>query len=113
MQEHYCGLGKEFPLEEKESYSTAIKEDYKKDALMNIQCRYFKQFPINLPHNVEPSNEYLASVNNDMADSEPAEPNKDKLSADEYEKELAKLEEQEKPIIYWQGICFILFDKNM
>jgi len=111
----FRGLRKEFLLGEKETYSTAIKGGYEKDALMNIQRRYFKRFPIDLPHDVEPSNEHLASVNDDVADPEPAEPNKDKLSAEEYEKELAKLEERQKLIVYRQGVChgITLFGKNV
>ena len=45
----FRGLRKEFLLGEKATYSEAVTGGYAADALANIQRRYFKRFPPELP----------------------------------------------------------------
>ncbi|KAH7904974.1 hypothetical protein BJ138DRAFT_1118904 [Hygrophoropsis aurantiaca] len=53
---------------EREAYACAVKEGYVGDFLANLIRRYFKRFPYNLPHDQEPTMEFLACVDDDAAD---------------------------------------------
>jgi len=80
-------------LGEKAAYSEGIKDGFAADALAIIQRRYFKRFPVDLPHDDEPSAEFLEAVDDDEPDAERVEPDKDTLNDEEY---AAALEEVEK-----------------
>ena len=51
---------------EKEAYSQAVDEGYIAECTAKIQRRFFKRFPIDLPDEVEPTPEELASCNGDV-----------------------------------------------
>lgn len=74
-----------FLVEQKPLYAAAVVENDAGDALADIQRRYFKRFPIEHTHNVDPSPEWLASVDDDAPAVEPAIPNEDAMSPQEYE----------------------------
>lgn len=60
----------DFMMTQKEEWARAVKEEYAIDMLPTIQNRYFRRYPIDLPHNVEPTAEHLASVDDDGPDVE-------------------------------------------
>lgn len=90
----FLGSRKEFLLGEKPAYALAVRNGYTQDAIAKIIRRYLKRYPIDLPHNVEPSAEWLAAVDDNKADPEPEEPNKETMSASEYESAMEKSAER-------------------
>ncbi|PPQ76699.1 hypothetical protein CVT26_004469 [Gymnopilus dilepis] len=81
----FRGSRREFLLGEKAAYAAGLDGGYGADALALIQRRFFKRYPIDLGHNVEPSPEHLASVDDNAPDIEPEEPDPEKLSPEDYE----------------------------
>ena len=66
----FQGSQKEFLLSQKPAYKVGVLGGYTADALSQIQCKYFKRYPIDLPHQEEPSVEWLAAVDDDTPDVE-------------------------------------------
>ncbi|KAF9548608.1 hypothetical protein CPC08DRAFT_593621, partial [Agrocybe pediades] len=66
----FQGSRREFLLSQKPYYSNAVVEGYAADAIAVIQRRYFKRYPIDLPHEEEPSPETLAIVDDDAPEHE-------------------------------------------
>lgn len=93
-----------FLMAEKERYCRAVDSDSKRDELANIQRRFFKRFPVELPLTEEPSPEHLASVDDDAPDPEILEPDRERLSPEEYEKEMAKLEDRKELLKKRKGV---------
>lgn len=60
----------EFLNSEKPAYTAGVDGGYPADALALIQRRYFKRFPIDLPHEEEPTDEFIKAVDDDAADPE-------------------------------------------
>ena len=89
----FHGSRKEFLIGEKDAYRTGIQGGYTADILADIQRRYFKRYPINLPHHEEPSAEQLESINDDAPDDEPEYPSEEGLSPEEYAEALKAVEE--------------------
>ena len=75
---------KEFLLGKRASYSTAVARGYAADALALIQCHYTKRYPVELPHTLEPSLEFLATVDDDAPDNEIPVPDQDQMSEEDY-----------------------------
>ena len=84
---------------EKSKYRAAVAGGFVKDAMADIQRRYFKRFPIDIPHSEEPLPEHLASVDDGETDPESQVPDKENLSLEEYEEQLEKLEARRKLVI--------------
>ena len=95
----FRGTRKVFLMAEKATYAAAVQGGYPSDALVDIQRRYFKRYPIDLPHDEEPSAEHLASVDDNAADVEPEEPKEDVLSPEEYAKAMKRMEERNDLIV--------------
>jgi len=104
----FAGSRKEFLTKEKAAYSAAVTGGYTRDAIAGIQRRYFKHFPIDLPHEEEPTAEHLASIDDDEADPEPTEPVKDKLSEEEYAAEVVKLNNRRKLFTFRKNVCHVI-----
>lgn len=66
----FQGTRRAFLVEQKPAYAAAVDGAYAADCLADIQRRYFKRFPVDLDHNVEPSPEDLAAVDNNQPDAE-------------------------------------------
>ena len=66
----FQGLRKQFPDDQQEFYAAAVKDKHIADAVADIQRRYFKRFPLTLSHTQEPSEEFLAAVDDDAPDDE-------------------------------------------
>jgi hypothetical protein len=81
----FRGLRKTFLMSHKEAYSQAIASNSTADFLVDLTRRYFKRFPVTLPHDQEPSPEHLASVDDNAADSDLGRPDPANMSKDEYE----------------------------
>ncbi|PPQ77572.1 hypothetical protein CVT26_006110 [Gymnopilus dilepis] len=96
----FRGSRKEFLLSQKAVYAEAVAGGFAADALADIQRKYFKRYPIDLDHNEEPSEEHLASVNDDVADADPEEPNRESLSEEEYERKVKELQQRAELIRY-------------
>ncbi|KAJ3494137.1 hypothetical protein NLJ89_g10871 [Agrocybe chaxingu] len=94
----FKGMRKQFLLSEKHTYALGVEGGYAADALANIQRRYFKRFPIDMPHNVEPTADFLAKVRDHEPEKEYELPDEDKLSAEDYTAAVLKLRERQKLI---------------
>ncbi|KAF9553017.1 hypothetical protein CPC08DRAFT_728206 [Agrocybe pediades] len=94
----FQGARKEFLLGEKPAYIAGVQGGYSKDALALIQRRYFKRFPIKLPHDKDPSAEHLAAVDDDEPDPELDPLNEDLMLPEDYTKELERRDERRKQI---------------
>ena len=70
----FQGSRKDFLLSQKPAYKAGVLGGYAADALSQIQRKYFKRYPIDLPHQEEPSAEWLAAVDDDAPDAEQEEP---------------------------------------
>ncbi|KAF9471337.1 hypothetical protein BDN70DRAFT_939020 [Pholiota conissans] len=101
----FRGMRKEFLMSEKAAYSAAVEGGYAADALAQIQRRYFKRFPIDLPHDEDPSPEALALVDDDAADPEPntSEPDPERLSLEEFAATMEHVEERRKLLQFRKG----------
>ena len=66
----FSGLRKAFLDAQKEAYAAAVAANEVNDVVADIQRRYFKRFPITLAHSTEPTEEHLASVDDDAPDPE-------------------------------------------
>ena len=108
----FQGSQKEFLLGERPSYSTGVAGGYAADVLALIQQRYFKQYPLDLPHTVEPSAEFLAAVDDDAAEVDITEPDQDRMSNEEYEEAINQLAERQKLFSYHKAVSRALFTSN-
>ena len=105
----FRGQRKEFLVAEKQNYAAAMEGGYGADALAQIQRRYFKRFPVELGHFEEPSQEHLASVDDDAPDPEPEEPDASKLTPEEFEAATKKAAHRQKVIRYRKAVSLALF----
>ncbi len=72
--------------EQIEGYIKSVEEGCAAEFIADVVCRYLKRYPLRLEHNVEPSAEHLARVDDHAPDPEIVMLNEDKLSFEEYEK---------------------------
>ncbi|KAJ3486924.1 hypothetical protein NLJ89_g11762 [Agrocybe chaxingu] len=80
----FQGQRKEFLVGEKPSYAAGVEGGYAVDALALIQRRYFKRWPVLLPHDQDQLPDVLAAVNDEAPDEEYAIPCKEDMGEDEY-----------------------------
>ncbi|KJA12733.1 hypothetical protein HYPSUDRAFT_113737, partial [Hypholoma sublateritium FD-334 SS-4] len=66
----FRGRRKEFLDSQQDLYAAAVKEKHINDTVADIQRRYFKRFPITLSHTEEPTEEFLAAVDDDGPDAD-------------------------------------------
>ncbi|RDB23228.1 hypothetical protein Hypma_009709 [Hypsizygus marmoreus] len=96
----FSPLRKAFLLQQKPAYHAAVVGGYAADCVADIQRRYLKCFPIELPHDEEPSAEHLAQVDDNAADPEPVSPDPDDLEDDEYLSALKKFLEVQALVVF-------------
>ena len=96
-------------LRERSAYSATVCGGYAADTLALIQCCYFKRYPVDLAHTVEPSAEFLAGVDDDAADVDVQEPDQDKMSEEEYKTAMDQLAERQRLISYRKAVTSPLF----
>jgi len=90
---------------EKAAYSAAMAGGYGADALALIQRRYFKHYPVDLPHFEEPTAEHLAAVDDNATEPEPEEPNPEVMTKEECEAATAELEKRQKILYFRKAVC--------
>ena len=101
----FLGQRKVFMMGEKPAYSEGVEGGFAANALAIIQRRYFKRYPVDLPHDEEPSAESLEAVNDDELDPERLEPDRDTLNDEEY---AAALEEgRRRTFVYRKAVSHI------
>ncbi|PPQ85572.1 hypothetical protein CVT26_010356, partial [Gymnopilus dilepis] len=81
----------------------AVVGGYVPDALADIQRKYFKRYPVELPHNEEPTSEHLAGVDDDAPDAEIEEPNREAMDEQEFQIALSTLEKRREQIRFRKG----------
>lgn len=84
----FPGSRGEFLKEQRERYAQAVVDGNINDVVTEIQRRYFKRYPINLPHEEEPSQEWLSQVDDDAPDPEITPPVVDGMSPEAASKAL-------------------------
>ncbi|PPQ77171.1 hypothetical protein CVT26_008091 [Gymnopilus dilepis] len=99
----FKGVRKLFLMGEKEAYSQAVEDGYIVEAVARTQRRFFKRFPIDLPDEIEPSPEELAKVDDEEIEIDYPEPDREKLSEEEYEAAVKALEERRKRVAFKKG----------
>lgn len=75
----FVGSRKIFLESQKDIYAAAVAGNHVIDTVADIQRRYFKRYPIDLPHNEEPSDTWISQVDDDAPDPEIEAPNMDIL----------------------------------
>ena len=101
----FRGSRKEFLMGEKAAYSAGMAGGYGADALALIQRRYFKCYPVNLPHHEEPTAEHLAAVNDEAPEPEPEEPNPEVMTIEECEAATKELEKRQTILQFRKAVC--------
>lgn len=80
----FQGSRKAFLVSQKADYKDGVVGGYAADALAKIQRKYFKRFPIDLPHFEEPTAEWLEAVDDESPDVEQDEPDITTLDEEQY-----------------------------
>ncbi len=96
----FRGSHREFLIQQIEGYIKAVEEGCAVEYIADVVRRYLKRYLISLTHNVEPSPEHLAHVNDDAPDPEIPMPDEDSLTFVEYEKQMNKYQEDCKTLKY-------------
>ena len=107
----FRGSRKEFLMGEKAAYSAAMAGGYGADALALIQRRYFKRYPVDLPHHEEPTAEHLAAVDDDAPEPEPEEPNPENMTKEECEAATKELDRRQTILKFRKAVscsCLLL-----
>ncbi|KAF9470292.1 hypothetical protein BDN70DRAFT_939839 [Pholiota conissans] len=78
----FQGSRKAFLQAQFELYADAVVNNNVADTIADIQRRYFKRYPITLPHDEEPSEDWLAQVDDSAPDEDFLPPNLQALDAD-------------------------------
>lgn len=100
----FQGSRKKFLEEAKEAYAAAVEGGYVRDEIAQLWRRYFKRFPIDLPHDEEPSPEHLDAVNDDAPDEEVLPPDPETLSPDDYQTKLDAYEWRRRLIVFRKAV---------
>lgn len=107
----FLGSRFDFLIGEKAVYAAAVKEGYAADMLARIQAKYFWCYPVDLPHNEEPTQDFLAAVNDNTPDPELPVIGHD-LSDDGLQQELARRAERRATIKKRKAVSCVMFVIN-
>jgi len=105
----FVGSRAEFLKGEKRAYAQAVAGGYARDVLSMISRRYFKRYPVDLPHSEEPTAEHLASVDDEAICPEDTPLDPSNMPVDEYLAEKLCREKAAELVDYRQGVSFALF----
>jgi len=110
MSSHAAFQGSQlkFLEEQLEGYAAALIKSRKNDYILDIQCRYFKCFPLSLSHKVEPSQESLDAVDDNAPDPELKAPNPKDISDEEYKTMQGTFEFQCKSLLFQKEVSHVL-----
>lgn len=103
----FLGSRFEFLRAQNRLYAAAVVANTKEECIADIQRRYFKRYPIDLEHNVEPTPEFLASVNDDEADPEVIAPDPNLLSSEEFKKASEAFNERQELVVFRKKVSQI------
>lgn len=109
----FKGLRKEFLDSQKELYAAAVHGSHVPDTVADIQRRYFKRFPVTLSHTQEPTEEFLATVDDDAPDPEFGPPQPSGSDADADARALRVYEFQVAELKMRKDVCASLFYINL
>lgn len=104
----FQGLRKQFLMNEKPAYKAGVLGGYAADALANIQHRYFRRFPIDLPHDQEPTVQFLAGVNDNAPDRVEEVVELDDLTPEEVEAAVSKMKARRKLVEYRKAVSALV-----
>jgi len=96
----FLGARLEFLQTQRRLYAVAVIANFRSTCVADIQHRYFKRFPIEHKHDVDPTPEFLASVNDDEANAEVVVPDPSALSPEEFETAEQLFKEHQKLVIF-------------
>lgn len=108
----FQGARRDFLLTQKPEYATSVIMNMTADCIVDIQRRFFKRFPLGMDETNEPSEEFLAAVDDDVADAEPSAPDEDVLSTDEYAEAVRKFEARPELLIFRRKVSGPSFATN-
>lgn len=101
----FIGRRKQFLAEQEALYAAAIRDGHVNDTVADIQRRYFKRFPITLSHTEEPTEEFLAAVDDTAPDPELTAPSKDGTEPAAYARAQRVYEFQSKELQMRKSVC--------
>jgi len=104
----FLGSRLEFLRAQNRLYAAAVIANTKEECIADIQRRYFKRYPIDLEHNVEPTQQFLATVDDDEADPDTVAPDPSHLSPDEFKKTTEAFEERQKLVIFRKQVSLVV-----
>ena len=102
----FKGSRKEFLLAQADLFADAVIHSHVLDTIADIQRRYFKRYPPSLPHDEEPTSEWLAAVDDNAPDHEILPPCRDEMDEMEYNQALARYTEMLSIIQYRKDVSF-------
>ncbi|KDR76072.1 hypothetical protein GALMADRAFT_139832 [Galerina marginata CBS 339.88] len=105
----FRGSRKDFLMGEKEEYAQGVADGCAGEVVALIHRRYFKRFPLELPHDEEPTAEHLAAVDDEAIDVDYEEPDAEKMSPEEYGIALAKLENRQQTLEFRKAVSCVMF----
>lgn len=82
----FSGLRKAFLDDQQAAYNAAVEAKNAADTLADIQRRYFKRFPVSLLHSEDPTEEFLASVDDNAPDPELSPPDRANMDSVGYDR---------------------------
>ena len=91
-------------MSQKPTYSAGVLGGYAADALALIQSKYLKHFPIDLPHDEEPTDEWLASVNDNKQEPDQVPPDIESLGEENYVVAMEALERRQKLVAFRKAV---------
>lgn len=103
----FRGSRKDFLMGEKNAYNEAVEGNYTPEALALIFHRYFKRYPVDLPHHTEPSPEHLAAVDDDSPDTEIEEPDVFAMPREQYDIAMQKVKERRETLEFRKSVSWI------
>ena len=109
----FKGLRKEFLDSQKELYASAVRDNHVADTVADIQRRYFKRFPVTLSHMQEPTEEFLATVDDNAPDPEFAPPQPSGTDTEADTRALRVYEFQVAELKMRKDVCNILYSNSI
>jgi len=103
----FLGARFDFLQAQRRLYKAALISSSKQECLSDIQRRYFKRFPIEHEHNIDPTPEFLESVNDDEADAEFVAPDPSSMSPEEFKKADQAFKERQKLLTFRKEVSWL------
>ena len=100
---------KAFLESQKPVYTAGVLGGYAGDALAQIQRKYLKRFPIDLPHDEELTEEWLASMDDKENDLDQIPPHVKSLSEEDYAEAMKALESRQKLLAFRRAVSAMSF----